>query len=191
MATKIRLQRHGRGKRPFYTIVISDSRARRDGKYIERIGDYNPLSSPAVINVDVEKAVDWLMKGAEPTATVNAILKYKGALHRKHLLRGVAKGALTQEVADQKWTSWQEEHKNSVLDHQRKLHKSKEDRIAKMLEDEAKINREREEKRKAALAAAATPEVTEEAPVIAEEAPVDAPAETQEATETTETAPAE
>ena len=191
MATKIRLQRHGRGKRPFYTIVISDSRARRDGKYIERIGDYNPLSSPAVINVDVEKAVDWLMKGAEPTATVNAILKYKGALHRKHLLRGVAKGALTQEVADQKWTSWQEEHKNSVLDHQRKLHKSKEDRIAKMLEDEAKINREREEKRKAALAAAAAPEVSEEAPVIAEEVPVDAPAETQEATETTETDPAE
>jgi small subunit ribosomal protein S16 len=191
MATKIRLQRHGRGKRPFYTIVISDSRARRDGKYIERIGDYNPLSSPAVINVDVEKAVDWLMKGAEPTATVNAILKYKGALHRKHLLRGVAKGALTQEAADQKWTAWQEEHKNSVLDHQRKLHKSKEDRIAKMLEDEAKINREREEKRKAALAAAATPEVTEEAPVIAEEALVYAPAETQEATETSETAPAE
>jgi small subunit ribosomal protein S16 len=191
MATKIRLQRHGRGKRPFYTIVISDSRARRDGKYIERIGDYNPLTSPAVINVDVEKAVDWLMKGAEPTATVNAILKYKGALHRKHLLRGVAKGALTQEVADQKWTTWQDEHKNSVLDHQRKLHKSKEDRIAKMLEDEAKINREREEKRNAALAAAAAPEVTEEAPVVAEEAPVDAPAETTEATETTETAPAE
>ncbi len=190
MATKIRLQRHGRGKRPFYTIVIADSRARRDGKYIERIGDYNPLTSPAVINLDVEKAVNWIMKGAEPTATVNAILKYKGVLHRKHLLRGVAKNALTQEAADQKWSAWQDEHKNAVLDHQKKIHKSKEDRIAKMLQDEAKINKEREEKRKAALAAAESAAVVKETP--AETAAVEAPVETAAPeTQETESAPAE
>ncbi len=162
MATKIRLQRHGRGKRPFYTIVVADARARRDGKYITRIGDYNPLTSPAVINLDVEKAVDWIMKGAEPTPTVNAILKYKGVLHRKHLLRGVAKNALTQEAADAQWAAWLDAHQNSVLDHAKKIHKSKQDVAIKLLEEETKKKEAREAKRAAALAAIETNEAATE-----------------------------
>lgn len=163
MAVKIRLQRHGRGKRPFYHIVASDSRARRDGKYIERLGDYNPLTSPATIHLDVDKAVDWLMKGAEPTDTVHAILKYKGATYRKHLLRGVEKGALTQEAADKKFAEWLESHQNSVLDHKKKVHLSKEDRLEKMMAEETKKKNEREAKRQAALQAAAA-EATDETP---------------------------
>lgn len=170
MAVKIRLQRHGRGKRPFYHIVASDSRARRDGKYIERLGDYNPLTSPATIHLDVDKAVDWLMKGAEPTDTVHAILKYKGATYRKHLLRGVEKGALTQEAADKKFAEWLESHQNSVLDHKKKVHLSKEDRLEKMMAEETKKKNEREAKRQAALQAAAA-EATAETP-----AETDAPA---------------
>jgi len=188
MATKIRLQRHGRGKRPFYTIVVADARARRDGKYIIRIGDYNPLTSPAVINLDVEKAVDWIMKGAEPTPTVNAILKYKGVLHRKHLLRGVAKNALTQEAADAQWATWLDAHQNSVLDHAKKLHKSKQDVAVKLLEEETKKKEAREAKRAAALAAVETSETaTEETTETATE---EVTATVAEVTETPE-APAE
>ena len=176
MAVKIRLQRHGRGKRPFYHIVASDSRARRDGKYIERLGDYNPLTSPATIHLDLDKTVDWLMKGAEPTDTVHAILKYKGAMFKKHLLRGVAKGALTQEAAEAKFTEWVESHQNAILDHKKKEHKSKDQRLADMLAAETKKKEDRDSKRKAALDAANAPAVTEtteaaEAPTEQTEAP--------------------
>ena len=173
MAVKIRLQRHGRGKRPFYHIVASDSRARRDGKYIERLGDYNPLTSPATIHLDVDKTVDWLMKGAEPTDTVHAILKYKGATFKKHLLRGVEKGALTQEAADKKFAEWLETHQNAVLDHKKKVHLTKEDRLTKLMAEETKKKHDREAKRQAALVAAtaetAAPEA--EAPAAESEAP--------------------
>jgi small subunit ribosomal protein S16 len=170
MAVKIRLQRHGRGKRPFYHIVASDSRARRDGRYIERLGDYNPLTSPATIHLDVDKTVDWLMKGAEPTDTVHAILKYKGATYKKHLLRGVEKGVLTAEAAEKKFAEWIEAHQNAVLDHKKKVHLSKEDRMAKLMEEETKKKQDREAKRQAALQAA-----TAEAPA-AEAAQAEAPA---------------
>jgi len=106
MAVKIRLQRKGRKKAPFYHIVIADSRSPRDGKFIEKIGSYNPTSRPAVIEIDRDKAFDWLMKGAQPTDTVNAILRYKGVLYRKHLQRGVSKGALTPEKALEMYNSW-------------------------------------------------------------------------------------
>ena len=189
MAVKLRLQRHGRGKRPFYHIVAADSRKPRDGAYIERIGDYNPLSKPATINVNVDRAVDWLVKGAEVTDTVKAIFKYKGILYKKHLLRGVAKGSFTSEVAEQKYQQWLDEHKNKVLDHEKKHHKDKSEIKAKMLEQESKKAADREAKRLAALAAA------EEAkkPVVEEAATEEsAPATTDEApaAETTET-PAE
>jgi len=154
MAVKLRLQRHGRGKRPFYHIVATDSRARRDGRYIERIGDYNPLTKPATINVDVDKAVDWLQKGAEATDTVNAILKYKGVLVKKHLMRGVAKGAFTLEAAEEKFQQWLGEHKNAVLDHQKKHHKDKAEINAKLLAEETKKREARDQKRADALAAA-------------------------------------
>lgn len=106
MAVKMRLQRKGRRKRPFYHIVVADSRAPRDGKYIERIGTYNPMTKPATINLDRDKAFEWLMKGAQPTDTVRAILRFKGVLYRKHLMRGVKKGALTLEQAEQMYQEY-------------------------------------------------------------------------------------
>jgi len=106
MPVKIRLQRRGRKKRPFYQIVIADSRAPRDGRYIERIGTYNPMTKPATIDIDRDKAYDWLMKGAQPTDTVRAILRFKGVYYKKHLMRGVKKGALTQEEAEKKYQEW-------------------------------------------------------------------------------------
>ena len=106
MAVKIRLARRGRKKNPFYHIVVADARAPRDGKFIEKIGSYNPQTVPATIELDRDKAYDWLGKGAQPTDTVNAILKFKGVLYKKHLNRGVSKGALTQEEADKKLSEW-------------------------------------------------------------------------------------
>lgn len=179
MAVKIRLQRHGRGKRPFYHIVAADSRKKRDGAYIERIGDYNPLSKPATIHVDVDRAVDWLTKGAEPTDTVKAILKYKGVLFKKHLQRGVAKGALTQEAAEQQFQQWLDEHKNKVLDHQKKHHKDKSEIKARLLEQEQKKAADRETKRQEALKAAET-----EASAATEETAENNDAPAAEATET-------
>ena len=109
MAVKIRLQRKGRKQAPFYHIVIADARSPRDGKFIERIGSYNPMTSPATIELDNEKALQWLANGAQPTDTVNAILRFKGVLYRKHLLLGVSKGAKTQETADAEWAVWDKE----------------------------------------------------------------------------------
>lgn len=106
MAVKIRLQRKGRTKAPFYHIVIADARAPRDGKYIERIGSYNPMTKPATIDIDRDAAYTWLTKGAQPTDTVRAILRFKGVLVKKHLMRGVAKGAMTIEEADVKLQEW-------------------------------------------------------------------------------------
>ena len=106
MPAKIRLARRGRRKQPYYHIVVADARAPRDGKFIEEIGFYNPMTKPATIEIDRDKAFDWLMKGAQPTDTARAILRFKGILYRKHLARGVAKGALTQEAADTKYQEW-------------------------------------------------------------------------------------
>lgn len=106
MAVKIRLARRGRKQRPYYHIVIADARSPRDGKFIEQIGSYNPMTKPATIEIDREKAFDWLQKGAQPTDTARAILRFKGVMYRMHLQRGVAKGALTQESADAKVAEW-------------------------------------------------------------------------------------
>jgi small subunit ribosomal protein S16 len=114
MAVKIRLQRKGRKQAPFYHIVIADARAPRDGKFIERIGSYNPMTSPATIEIDREKALSWLANGAQPTDTVAAILRFKGVLLRKHLQLGVKKGAITQEQADAQWGKWNDEKEASV-----------------------------------------------------------------------------
>jgi small subunit ribosomal protein S16 len=108
MATKIRLQRHGRKKRAFFHIVVTDSRAPRDGRFIEKIGTYNPITNPATIDLNVDKAVQWLFNGAQPSDTARAILSYKGVLYKRHLQVGVKKGALTQEQADAKFTAWLE-----------------------------------------------------------------------------------
>jgi small subunit ribosomal protein S16 len=110
MSAKIRLQRHGSKKRPFYFIVVADSRAPRDGKFIQKLGTYNPLTIPATINLDRQKALEWLNKGATPTDTVRRILSFKGVLYLKHLLRGVSLGLFDDATAMQKFTAWTIEH---------------------------------------------------------------------------------
>lgn len=110
MAVKIRLQRHGSKKRPFYFIVIADARAPRDGKFIQKIGTYNPLTVPATIQLDRQKALEWLHKGAQPTDTVRRILSFKGVLYLKHLLRGVKLGLFDEAAAMVKFQKWHEEH---------------------------------------------------------------------------------
>jgi len=129
MPAKIRLQRHGRKKRPFYHIVVADARAPRDGKFIEKIGTYNPMTSPATIDLDRDKAFDWLMKGAQPTYTMAAILRFKGVMFRKHLQRGVAKGAISQEQADAKYNQFIEDKDAKVAARFEKSAQAKIDRL--------------------------------------------------------------
>ncbi len=187
MPVKIRLQRRGRKKRPFYHIVIADSRSPRDGRFIEKIGVYNPMTAPATIEVDHDKALSWLANGAQPTHTVNAILRYKGVMYKKHLQRGVAKGAMTQEEADQKFAAWLEQKEASVAKAIEKRKAAKEalkkeqfGEIPQIFKEEAPAAEEATEEAPAEEAPAAE-EATEEAP--AEEAPA--------AEEATEEAPAE
>jgi small subunit ribosomal protein S16 len=106
MAVKIRLQRGGRKKRPYYQIVVADSRAPRDGRFIDVVGNYNPTTNPATINLDIDKSVDWLQKGAQPTDTARNILSYKGALYKHHLLRGAQKGAFPMEEVETRFNAW-------------------------------------------------------------------------------------
>jgi small subunit ribosomal protein S16 len=118
MAVKIRLQRHGSKKRPFYFIVVADARSPRDGKFIQKLGSYNPLTVPATIQIDRQKALDWLQKGAQPTDTVRRILSFKGVLFLKHLLRGVGLGLFDEAAAMEKFTKWSVEHDASVMKRQ-------------------------------------------------------------------------
>ena len=115
MSVKIRLQRHGAKKRPFYYIVVANSTSRRDGKFIEKLGTYNPLTVPATIQINRERALDWLHKGAEPTHTVNRILSFKGVLYLKHLMRGVKLGLFDEQTAMQKFETWNATHETHVL----------------------------------------------------------------------------
>jgi small subunit ribosomal protein S16 len=128
MAVKIRLQRKGRKKAPIYHIVVADSRSPRDGRYIERLGSYNPLTIPATIEINADKAFEWLMNGAQPSDTARAILKYKGIYYRKHLQRGVTKGAMTQEKADELYNVWVEGKNQKVEARKEETRKSVEDR---------------------------------------------------------------
>jgi small subunit ribosomal protein S16 len=145
MATKIRLQRHGRKKRAFYHIVVADQRSPRDGRFIEKIGTYNPISNPATIILDLDKAVDWLLKGAQPTDTARAILSYKGAAYKKHLQVGVNKGAITQEQADAKFEAWKAAKEISIQTKASTLQQSKAKSKAARLEAEAKVSSTRAE----------------------------------------------
>lgn len=121
MSVKLRLQRHGRSKRPFFVIVAADSRAKRDGKFIERIGIYDPTTIPARIEINADAAFKWVMDGAELTNTVRAILSYKGIMYRKHLQRGVNKSAMTQEQADKLYNDWISSKESDVTDRTEKL----------------------------------------------------------------------
>ena len=125
MSAKIRLQRHGSKKRPFYFIVIADSRAPRDGKFIQKLGTYNPLTVPATIQLDRQKALEWLSKGATPTDTVRRILSFKGVLYLKHLLRGVKLGLFDDAAAMEKFTKWTAEHDADLKKRQQDAQRNK------------------------------------------------------------------
>jgi small subunit ribosomal protein S16 len=181
MAVKIRLTRRGRKKKALYDVVIADARAPRDGKFIEKIGTYNPNVNPAMINLDEEKAFQWLMNGAEPTETVKAMLSYRGILLKKHLQIGVNKGAVTQEDADKKMADWLAAKEAKIEGKIVSLSDKKNaDRKAR-LESEAKVKEARTEAIKAKQAAelAAAAPAVEEAP--AEEEVTEAPAAEAEA----------
>ncbi len=128
MAVKMRLQRHGSKKRPFYFIVIADARSPRDGKFIQKLGSYNPLTVPATIQIDRQKALDWLQKGAQPTDTVRRILSFKGVLFLKHLLRGVSLGLFDEATAMEKFTKWSQEHDSNMARRQGAHKKARNDR---------------------------------------------------------------
>jgi len=182
MSVKIRLQRHGKKGKPFYWIVAADARSKRDGKFLEKLGTYNPNTNPATIDLNLDQTVTWLHNGAQPTDTARAILSYKGALMKHHLDGGVRKGALTQEQADAKLAKWLEEKANKVTAKKEGLTKAQEAEKAKALKAEKAAN----DKRAAAAVEAAKVEeevaeevaVEETAEVVAEEAPavVEAPA---------------
>ncbi len=138
MPTKIRLQRFGKKGQPFYHVVVADSRAPRDGKFIEKLGVYNPKTNPATIDLNLDRAMYWLGTGAQPTDTTRAILSYKGALYKHHLQRGVAKGAMTQEQADAKFGTWSEGKNIKVLQKSQSVVASKADTVKNRLAEEAK-----------------------------------------------------
>jgi small subunit ribosomal protein S16 len=172
MSVKIRLQRHGKKQRPFYWIVAADARSKRDGRFLEKLGTYNPNTNPATIDLNLDQAVQWLHNGAQPTDTARAILSYKGALMKHHLDGGVRKGALTQEQADAKLATWLEEKAGKVDTKKEGLSKAQEAAKAKALKAEKVAN----DKRAAAAVEAAKveEEVAEEetaVETVADEAP--------------------
>jgi small subunit ribosomal protein S16 len=164
MAVKIRLARRGRKKAASYDIVVADARAPRDGRFIEKLGTYNPNTNPATINVDGDRAFYWVMNGAQPTETVRAMLAYRGVLLRRHLQLGVAKGALTQEVADQRFQQWLSDKDAKIEAKKTGLVDTKAEARAAALAAETKVKEARAtalaEKQAAALAAA-TPAAAE------------------------------
>ena len=184
MATKIRLQRFGHKDYAFYQIVIADSRAPRDGKFIERIGSYNPNTNPATINLNFERALYWLTTGAQPTDTVRNILSKEGVLMKKHLLGGVKKGAFTEEVAEQRFEAWLKNKKSAIDAEKAKVSAAKDAAAKKRLEEETEKNKAKAEVVAAKKAAEAAAKAEAEAAAKAEEeanAVAEAPA-TEEAT---------
>lgn len=165
MATKIRLQRHGKKGKPFYYIIVADARAPRDGRFIERLGSYNPNTNPATIDINFDKTLDWVNNGAQPTDTCRAILSYKGVLYKKHLQGGVQKGALTQEQAEAKFQQWLDQKEGKITGKKTNLVSAKDEARKAALAAEAK----KKEEKAAAIVAKNTPPVEEPAE---EEAPV-------------------
>ncbi len=194
MPAKIRLQRHGRKRLAYYHIVIADSRAPRDGRYIERIGTYNPNTNPATIDLDFDEALNWLNKGAQPTDTVRAILSYKGVMYKKHLQGGVAKGSFDEDEADRRFQAWTTEKEARIQAKIDRLANESDADKSKRLEAEKKINEDRAEaiakrnadlvaEAEAAVAAETAEEVVEE---VAEEETVEAEAPVTEEAPTVE-----
>jgi small subunit ribosomal protein S16 len=143
MAVKIRLARKGRKKLAFYHIVVADSRSPRDGRYIEKIGSYNPITNPATIELDFDKALDWLQNGALPTDTCRAILSYKGVMMKKHLLEGVKKGAFDETEATRRFEEWTKQNEAKIEAKKSNLEKSQDDELGKKLAIEKRVNEAR------------------------------------------------
>lgn len=182
MPVKIRLQRHGKKGKPFYWVVAADVRAKRDGKYLEKLGTYNPNTNPATINLDIDGSVKWLQNGAQPTDTARAILSYSGVMMKHHLAVGVRKGAMTEEQAEEKFKAWLEEKEQKIQDKKDGLSKAESEARAKALEAEKEVSAKRaaaalpeeevaEEEVAEETTEAATEEATTEAEAPAEEAP--------------------
>ena len=182
MPVKIRLTRQGRKKRPYYHIIIADARAPRDGKFIEKIGMYNPMTKPATIEIDRDKAFEWLEKGAQPTNTARAILRFTGVMYKKHLQRGVSKGALTQEQADEKLESW-------LVEKQAKIDAGKAESAKELIEFRKIVNGEvkapvapkRDETAEAAFREESAPAEVVEAAAEVVEAPAEEASDAKEA----------
>jgi small subunit ribosomal protein S16 len=184
MSTRIRLQRHGKKGKPFFHIVAADSRSKRDGRFIEKLGTYDPTKNPAIIELNFDNALSWLQKGAEPSDTARAILSYKGVLYKNHLLKGVLKGALTEADVEKKFSAWLSEKDAKIDKKANDLAKNSENSKAARLKKETEVK----EAKAAAIIAKNTPEpeeVVEEAPAAetasneapaAEAAPEEAPA---------------
>jgi len=188
MPVKLRLQRHGKKGKPFYWLVAADSRSKRDGRYLEKIGTYNPNTNPATVNINIDRAVTWLEKGAQPTDTARTLLSYKGAMLKHHLNGGIRKGALTQDQADNKFAAWLEEKEAKIQAKKEGLSKAEADAQAKRIAAEKAVS----EKRLADAAAQEVESTTEEEVAPAAE-PVAEQASTQEETveATSEEAPAQ
>ena len=185
MSTRIRLQRHGKKGKPFFHIVVADSRNRRDGRFIERLGYYNPTTVPATIDLDFERALHWVQVGAEPTNTANAILSYKGVLYMKHLMRGVEKGAFSLETAQQMYKDWFENKHAKIMDKKQKAHDEKTAKLRASVEAgkekaDAKLNPKEEEAPEVVAEESAevieTPAVEETTQVVEETKVEEAPA---------------
>jgi small subunit ribosomal protein S16 len=186
MAVKIRLARKGRKKLAFYHIVVADSRSPRDGRYIEKIGSYNPLTNPATIELDFDKALGWLQNGALPTDTCRAILSYKGVLIKKHLFEGVKKGAFDEAEATKRFEEWMIQNDAKIEAKKSGLEKSQDDELGNRLTDEKRVNEARIAKlakRNAALAAKEAAGEKAEA-LVEEAAPAEEPTQAPVAEET-------
>ena len=193
MPVKMRLARHGRKRYAYYHIVVADSRSPRDGRYIERIGNYNPRTNPATIELDFDKALGWLQNGALPTETCRAILSYKGVLMKKHLLEGVKKGAFDDAEATRRFETWMKQNEEKIESKKSNLEKSKDDDVSKRLLAEKKVNDARAARLAKKLADQAAREAADSAPEkpIAVEAAADAVDEAPAVEETSAEAPAE
>ena len=189
MPVKIRLQRHGKKGKPFYWVVAADSRAKRDGRYLEKLGTYNPNTNPATVDIKVDRAVDWLQNGAQPTDTARNLLSETGALLKNHLVSGVRKGAHSEEDVETKFAAWVSEKASRQDVAKDKVAKAKADEKAKALAAEKEINEKRKADAEAAIAAAEAEVAAAEAQAQAEAAAAEAEAQAEEAP--AEEAPAE
>ncbi len=188
MATRIRLQRHGKKSKAFFHMVAADSRAKRDGKFIEKLGTYNPNTNPATIDIDFERALHWVQVGAEMSDTARALLSYRGVLYKNHLIKGIAKGALTEAQVEEKFNAWLADKESLITKKVDGLSKATDEAKAAKLKAEAEVK----EARAKAIAEKNAPvvEETEEAPAEAEAATEEAPS-AEAAEEAAPEAPAE